>query len=410
MISGAWAALHTESANLAAEADQLWQSGAARRSQRLYARAAELEEQAYGTVAHDKQRTRGVLSVSCASLWLKSGLLREAQNKCLNFLQDASLPEFARSAVREVLHEVANRQAALIRKQKGRSPPTGKQPAIPKRRRRPDVETLKTMPTEELWTLYRRAAKVRPIDADWIETLRNVLMELHYPLVKHIAERLLQMLPNSIELDDLVSAGLFGLLDAIRGFDPSRGITFKTSCTTRIRGSILDQLRSQDWVPRLVRLEAAKIEKALRRLQVQHGREPTHGELVAALEMERDELAKEITGSQAETMLSLAERWDDRNDDNSVETVDVLVDKNAVDPIHELNRRDVINHITRSLTYKERFIIEQYYHVGLTMREIGEMLALTEKDVCQIHSNVMTRMHGLLSKRYLDRLFFRKLP
>ncbi|MBI5432886.1 MAG: FliA/WhiG family RNA polymerase sigma factor [Planctomycetes bacterium] len=274
-----------------------------------------------------------------------------------------------------------------------------KPPASSKKGRRPDVETLKTLPTEELWTFYRKAVRVKPIDAEWIETLRNVLMELHYPLVKHIAERLLQTLPKSIELDDLVSAGLFGLMDAIRGFDPDRGIKFKTYCTTRIRGSILDQLRSQDWVPRLVRLKASKIEKALHKLQGEYGREPTHAELAAALEMEHGELATEITGAQAKTMFSLSERWDDRDDDNSVEKVEVLVDKNAIDPIHELNRRDVMNHITRSLTYKERFIIEQYYHVGHTMREIGEMLALTESRVCQIHSNVMARLQSLLNQK-----------
>src|SRR6185436_14048316 len=113
------------------------------------------------------------------------------------------------------------------------------------RTKRPSAADMREMPTEEIWTLYRKASEVRPRDEAWIETLRNVLMELHYPLVRHIAERLLQTLPKSIELDDLVSAGLFGLMDAIRGFDPDRGIKFKTYCTTRIRGSILDQLRSQ---------------------------------------------------------------------------------------------------------------------------------------------------------------------
>src|SRR4029453_18465769 len=108
-----------------------------------------------------------------------------------------------------------------------------------------------SLPTEEIWELYRKAKKAVTKKPEDVEELRNVLMELHYPLVRHIAERLLQTLPKSIELDDLVSAGLFGLMDAIRGFDPSRGIKFKTYCTTRIRGSILDQLRSPDCVPPL---------------------------------------------------------------------------------------------------------------------------------------------------------------
>jgi RNA polymerase sigma factor for flagellar operon FliA len=263
--------------------------------------------------------------------------------------------------------------------------------------RRPTTEQMHAMPVEEIWPHYRKAASQRPRDEDWVKKIRNVLMELHYPLVKHIAERLLQTLPKSIELDDLVSAGLFGLMDAIRGFDPDRGIKFKTYCTTRIRGSILDQLRSQDWVPRLVRLKAGRIEKALQRLQGEYGREPTHAELANALRMEHGELANEMSSAHAKTMFSLSDRWDDRDDDNSMEKVEIVEDQKAVDPIAEINRRDVMKYITKSLTHKERFIIEQYYHVGHTMREIGEMLALTESRVCQIHSNVMSRLKGLLT-------------
>jgi RNA polymerase sigma factor for flagellar operon FliA len=260
--------------------------------------------------------------------------------------------------------------------------------------RDPDLEK---MPTEEIWLVYRKARKAK--DEEKLEKLRNVLMERHYPLVRYIAERLLQTLPKSIELDDLVSAGLFGLMDAIRGFDPERNIKFKTYCTTRIRGSILDQLRSQDWVPRLVRLKAGRIEKALQRLTGEYGREPTHAELAAALRMEHGELSAEISSANAKTMFSLSEKWEDRDDDSSMEKVDVLEDRKATDPIGELHRRDMMRFITRSLTHKERFIIEQYYQVGHTMREIGEMLALTESRVCQIHSNVMGRLKGLLGQK-----------
>ena len=265
--------------------------------------------------------------------------------------------------------------------------------------RRPSSDELWELPTEDIWTLYGRAARAKKRDEVWLENLRNVLMELHYPLVRHIAERLLQTLPKSIELDDLVSAGLFGLMDAIRGFDPERGIKFKTYCTTRIRGSILDQLRSQDWVPRLVRLKATRIDKALHRLQGEYGREPTHAELAQDLEMDHGELAKEITSARAKTMFSLSERWDDRDDDSPMEKMEIVEDRTAIDPIGELNRRDLMIYITRSLTHKERFIIEQYYQVGHTMREIGEMLALTESRVCQIHSNVMARLKGLLGPK-----------
>jgi RNA polymerase sigma factor for flagellar operon FliA len=108
---------------------------------------------------------------------------------------------------------------------------------------------------EDIWLTYKRTRD---------QNIRNSIIERHMPLVRVIAERLLQTLPKSIELDDLTSAGTFGLMDAIDGFDVSRGIKFKTYCTTRIRGSILDELRSQDWVPRLVRLKAHRLERALR--------------------------------------------------------------------------------------------------------------------------------------------------
>lgn len=258
---------------------------------------------------------------------------------------------------------------------------------------------LEECPTEELWQHYHAARDAHGQDSPQVAGLRNVLMERHLPLVRYIAERLLQTLPKSIELDDLVSAGQFGLMDAIRGFDPGRGIKFKTYCTTRIRGSILDQLRSQDWVPRLVRLKAGRIEKAYQRLTGEFGREPTHSELAEELEMDHAELSKEINEASARAMFSLQEKWEDHDDDNATEKVDILEDRTATDPLHELNRRDLLSFVTRSLTHKERFIIEQYYQVGHTMREIGEMLALTESRVCQIHSNVMGRLKGLLGQK-----------
>ena len=233
-----------------------------------------------------------------------------------------------------------------------------------------------------------------------LQDLRNELIERHYPLVRYHAERLLQTLPKSIELDDLISAGQFGLMDAIRGFDPERGIKFKTYCSTRIRGAIVDMLRSQDWVPRLVRLKASRIEKALQKLTGEYGREPTHAELARYLAMEPTQLSQEMSESQPRTIVSLSEKWDD--EDGAVEKVEIIEDRDAVDPVNELNRRDQMLMITKSLSYKERFIIEQYYQYGHTMREIGEMLGLTESRVCQIHSNVMGRLKDLLEKRDED--------
>ena len=267
----------------------------------------------------------------------------------------------------------------------------------PKKAGRKNEVDLGSLQTEDIWALYHKArAKKQPTE---LKKLRNALLERHQPLVRYIAERLLQTLPKSIELDDLVSWGNFGLMDAIRGFEPERNIKFKTYCTTRIRGAILDQLRSQDWVPRLVRLKAGKIDRALQKLTGEYGREPTHAELADALQMDHDELLAEMEGASAKAVFSLSEKWDDRDDDSAVEKVDVLEDKKSIDPIGELHKRDMMLYLTKSLTHKERFIIEQYYQVGHTMREIGEMLQLTESRVCQIHSNVMSRMKDMLGQR-----------
>ena len=133
---------------------------------------------------------------------------------------------------------------------------------------------------EKLWVDYKETRD--PL-------LRNKLIERYYPLVRYIGERLLSTLPRSIELDDLTSAGFFGLMDAIDGFDLTRGIKFKTYCTTRVRGSILDELRSQDWVPRLVRLKANKISRAWKTLEARFGREPTEVEMAELLEISVDE-------------------------------------------------------------------------------------------------------------------------
>ena len=269
-----------------------------------------------------------------------------------------------------------------------------KEPKKSAKKREVDLTTLQT---EQIWELYH-AARAKKNTTE-LERLRNSLLERHQPLVRYIAERLLQTLPKSIELDDLMSWGNFGLMDAIRGFEPERNIKFKTYCTTRIRGAILDQLRSQDWVPRLVRLKASKIDRALQKLTGEYGREPTHAELAEALKMDHGELIAEMEGASAKAMFSLSEKWDDRDDESAVEKVDVLEDRRAVDPVGELHKRDMMLYMTKSLSHKERFIIEQYYQVGHTMREIGEMLALTESRVCQIHSNVIARMKDMLGQK-----------
>jgi len=271
-----------------------------------------------------------------------------------------------------------------------KTPRATKRPATTIRKRSTRGRKRKTDENmDEIWQIYKKTKD---------ENLRNVLIEKHMPLVKYISERLLLTLPKSIELDDLISAGVFGLMDAIDGFDIERGIKFKTYCTTRIRGSILDELRSQDWVPRLVRLKAHQITKTLKTLEMQHGREPTSYEMAKSLGVSMDEYGNMLDESSPKIVYYLSDKWDENNDDESVEKVDMIEDKNSVDPVESMNQKDVLLSVTSTLSKKEKLIIIMYYYEGLTMREIGNILSLTESRVCQIHSNVMSKLKLHLDK------------
>jgi RNA polymerase sigma factor for flagellar operon FliA len=242
---------------------------------------------------------------------------------------------------------------------------------------------------EIVWKTFKRTRD---------ENLRNTLIEHHMPLVRSIAERVLQTLPKSIDVDDLSSAGTFGLMDAINGFDLSRGIKFKTYCTTRIRGSILDELRSQDWVPRLVRLKAHRLDRAIRQLEGELGRSPNQHEIAQVLGISLDELHAHEAEANAKTIFSLSEKWDDGYDDKEMEKIEILADDKSVNPVDTIQQSDALEMITSSLTKKERLIILMYYYEGLTMREIGDILSLTESRVCQIRSNVMSKLKIQLEK------------
>lgn len=242
---------------------------------------------------------------------------------------------------------------------------------------------------DDVWRQYK---------AQGSPELRNQLIERYMPLVRYISERLLVSLPKSIELEDLQSAGVFGLMDAIDGFDLERGIKFKTYCTTRIRGSILDELRSQDWVPRLVRIKAGQISRAEQQLEMELGRAPTAYEMAKKLGISIHDYADLKEASSARTIFSLSEKWDERDDDDSLSKIEVLEDKQGANPLDALNQKDVMHAITRSLSRKEKLIVIMYYYEGLTMREIGEILNLTESRVCQIHSNVMNKLKVQLDK------------
>ena len=242
---------------------------------------------------------------------------------------------------------------------------------------------------EEVWQDFKKTGE---------KHLRNVLIEKYLPLVRYIAERLLAKLPQNIELDDLTSAGIFGLMDAIEGFDLSRGVKFETYCTTRIRGAILDELRSLDWVPRIVRNKANRIEGAWKALEMELGRTPTDMEMAERLEISLAEYGELLREASAITIVSLTDKANEDQGSKTLRKIDLLENKKQVDPEDELKRKEITEFITKGLNRKERLIMILYYYENLTMREIGATLNLSESRVCQLHSRIIFRLKNQLKK------------
>ena len=247
------------------------------------------------------------------------------------------------------------------------------------------MKKIRDIDYADLWTSY--TAKKTP-------EVKAKLTEAYFPLVRYIAERLASTLPASVDVDDLKSMGTFGLIEAIDRFEVSRGFQFKTYCTARIRGAILDSLRTNDWVPRLVRLRVNLVDKTLRRLHADLGREPTAVEMSDTLGMSLEQYRLLREEASPISMLSLT---DDSADDpeGGSRMIDLVRDEKGIDPRREQHRRDVQDLLFRHLSAKERTIVAMYYYEGLSMREIATMLRLTESRICQIHAKVIKRLKDL---------------
>src|SRR5438477_13132253 len=250
------------------------------------------------------------------------------------------------------------------------------------------------------------AAQKRDIKDVWIEykknkteALRNILMENYLHLVRYNAERIHVKLPDEVELDDLMSAGIFGLMDAITAFDLERGVKFETYCAPRIRGAILDELRSTDWVPRLVRSRAHKLDGAAKQIEVELGRAPTNEEVAKRLKVPMAEFEKMAKDASAVGLVSLSRKWFETDSNKDVREIDVLEDKRGADPVREIQRKDLKELITKGLSRAERLIIILYYFEEMTMKEIGATLDLSESRVSQMHSSILMRLKAQMADR-----------
>jgi len=241
-----------------------------------------------------------------------------------------------------------------------------------------------------VWAEYRERPTVE---------LRNRLVERYLSLVKYNAERIWARLPDGVELDDLISAGVFGLMDAIDAFDLTRGVKFETYCVPRIRGAMLDELRTMDWVPRLVRSKASRMEAARKELEAMLGRPPRAEELSEKLGVSLEQLDTHVGDATAVNLVSLNKKWYETDSYKDVREIDILEDKKAEDPTGRIQNRDLMKLVTRGLNRNERLIVILYYYEEMTMKEIGSTLNLSESRVSQMHSSIVQRLQAQLSKR-----------
>ncbi|MFM9996027.1 MAG: FliA/WhiG family RNA polymerase sigma factor [Phycisphaerales bacterium] len=245
-------------------------------------------------------------------------------------------------------------------------------------------------PINEVWLEYRKSHS---------ESLRNDLMEKFLPLVRYNAERIYARLPDEVDIEDLMSAGLFGLMDAIDAFELERNVKFETYCAPRIRGAILDELRAMDWVPRLVRQRTSRVEGARQRFEMGNGRPPTPDELARSLQLPPEEFEKVERDSKAVGTHSITRKFASSDGTRELREIDVVKDADGSDPVHEMHRRDLKDLITKGLSRAERLIVILYYYEGMTMKEIGSTLDLSESRVSQMHSSILARLKAQMQHR-----------
>ncbi len=229
--------------------------------------------------------------------------------------------------------------------------------------------------------------------------LRNRLVEHYLYLVKLIGNRIASRLPRSIDVHDLRSAGVFGLMRAIENFDLERGTPFESYCATRVRGAILDELRAQDWVPRLVRNRASRYNETVGELRRTLGREPSSEETARKLDITIAEAEKLRRESNLTSVYNLTPQDEREDDPRALRRLDVLMDKDSDIPFERMVAHDLARALETVLVGPERTVVALYYHESLTMKEIGRVMGISESRVCQIHTKTLKKL-----KQYIDEL------
>jgi len=227
---------------------------------------------------------------------------------------------------------------------------------------------------------------------------RDDLILQYAPTIKHLALRISMRLPSHIDLDDLINAGVIGLMDAIEKFDPKKGVRFETYAEFRIRGAILDELRAQDWVSRSVRQKANQLSRTYASLEQKLGRAATDEEVMESLGIDREAFYKLLDRVRSISLIN----WEEITGREKVDggTAETPADfRKSSDLFRDLNLRrvrQVLQNAIEGMPEKERIVVSLYYYADLNMKEIGEVLAITESRISQIHTKAVLRLRGKL--------------
>ncbi len=245
--------------------------------------------------------------------------------------------------------------------------------------------------THALWLEYRRTHD---------KALRDRLILTYAPLVKYVAGRLGSGLPAHVDDGDLVSYGLLGLIGAIERYDPARDIKFETYAIARIRGAILDELRALDWAPRSVRTRAREIERAITELEAKLGTAPNDEQIADKIGISVSELEESLTDISRSSIAALDELWSSTGEGDQVSLMDTLEDLNGQRPEHaldEVEMREALAEAISRLPEREKLVVTLYYFEELTLREIGEVLGVTESRISQLHTKAILRLKARLA-------------
>ena len=244
---------------------------------------------------------------------------------------------------------------------------------------------------EEMWVEFKKTKS---------PAIRDALIRQYMPLVKYVAGKVSVGMPGSVEFDDLVGFGQFGLLDAINKFDPEKGVKFKTYAVTRIRGAIFDELRQLDWVPRSVRQKSREIEDTIVRLESNLGRPASDAEVASAMGITENEFQQTIMKVSGTSVLSLNDVWYSGDDSDRVSIGDSIEAPSSLNPDVIVEReeiRRIIIEAINELPEKEKMVLILYYHEDLTFKEIGQVLEVSESRISQLHTKANLRLRAKLT-------------